>query len=323
MKFLVTGCAGFIGSHLTALLLRKADTYVDGIDCFTPYYSPHLKEQNLRYIAADAPAFSLRRKSVDQVTAAELEGIDTIFHLSAQPGVRSSWDRFDEYLEHNLSATENLARAAVSAGVKRIVFASSSSVYGDQTLYPTSEDSSLQPVSPYGVTKAAGEQLLCAYTLAHNIEVVALRFFTVYGPGQRPDMAINRIISAGLAGDEFRLFGDGQQRRDFTFVGDVVEAIVAASTADIGAEFLPINIGGSGDISMNDLIVTVEETIGTKIRVVRQASQVGDVVRTGADITRATKVLGWAPQVQIRAGVASQVAFQRSRSALTWETGRA
>lgn len=316
MRLMVTGCAGFIGSHLVDCLISDGHEVL-GIDSFTPYYDRVLKDRNIRW-NNDAQAFSFIEKDVADIKPDDLQGIDAIVHLAAQPGVRASWSHFDDYVNENLLATHRLASSAGEAGVKRFVFASSSSVYGDAHTYPTTETTSTTPRSPYGVTKLAGESLLEAHVENFGLEVFALRFFTVYGPGQRPDMAIQRLIRSAIDGQEFKLFGDGHQRRDFTYVRDITDACVRATTVEASSGMTRLNIGGSGDISMNDLIQLVEDTVGQPVSLSRHAAQLGDVLRTGADGALSRATLGWETSVKIKDGVRSQVLFELKPSLESW-----
>ena len=248
MRALVTGAAGFVGSHLVDALVAQGDTVV-GVDCFTPYYDIAQKQANAAAIAG--PAFEL----VDaDLRVADLEplldGIDVVFHQAAQPGVRLSWSSgFREYVEHNVIVTQRLLDALPAAGSRRFVFASSSSVYGEQRRYPTNEDDVPAPFSPYGVTKLAAEQLCSVYAANFGIHTVALRYFTVFGPRQRPDMSIHRLCEAALTGGVFPRYGDGSQIREFTFVSDIVAGNLAAATADIAPGAI-VNLAGGGEITV-------------------------------------------------------------------------
>lgn len=308
MRLMVTGCAGFIGSHLVDRMLEDGHEVV-GVDSFTGYYDRALKERNNDWNMG-RDSFKFVEADVARLTSADLTGFDAIVHLAAQPGVRASWGQFDDYINENLLATHNLATAASAAGVRRFVFASSSSVYGDAQTYPTLECTPTRPRSPYGVTKLAGESLLDAHVLNFGLEVFALRFFTVYGPGQRPDMAIQRLIRSAIDGQEFRLFGDGLQRRDFTFVTDIVDACVRAAMVDCPTGMVRLNVGGSGDISMNDLVSLVESSVGRPVNLTRHSAQIGDVLRTGADGAMTKRVLGWTTAVRIDEGIKNQVRFE-------------
>jgi nucleoside-diphosphate-sugar epimerase len=316
MRYLVTGCAGFIGSHLVHRLIRDGHDVL-GIDSYTSYYDRSIKERNNSWNLG-ASAFVFREMDVADIGPHDISGIDAVIHLAAQPGVRASWSSFDDYVKENLLATHNLASAAGQAGVTRFVFASSSSVYGDASTYPTTETTLTKPRSPYGVTKLAGESLLEAHVAGFGLEVFALRFFTVYGPGQRPDMAIQRLIRSAVNGDEFRLFGDGQQRRDFTYVTDIVDACVRAASLPTTDGMTRLNVGGSGDISMNELVTLVETTVGKPVNLSHHPAQLGDVRRTGADGARSREVLGWKTTVSVEEGVRSQVLFELEPTLDRW-----
>jgi nucleoside-diphosphate-sugar epimerase len=300
---LVTGAAGFIGSHLAEALCADGHEVI-GIDSLNPYYDIDLKRGNLR--AIEHGRFeSLEADLMDVDLAPLLDGVSRVFHLAGQPGVRGSWrDGFDEYVRNNIAATRRLLDACVQAGVKRYVFASSSSVYGDAPSFPTSETCLPSPVSPYGVTKLAGEHLGNVYASGYGLSVGSVRFFTVYGPRQRPDMAIHRMISAARSGSEFHLFGDGSVRRDFTFVSDAVSALRTVGEVSDGGVY---NVGGGSECAMLDLIELIADACGTAVSVVHDAPQSGDAARTMADTTR-LRGLGWRPQIGLADGLAAQVA---------------
>jgi nucleoside-diphosphate-sugar epimerase len=312
VRAVVTGCAGFIGSTLVDALLA-AEHSVVGVDNFSPYYDRASKRQNLssalanerfRFIEAD-----LRTAALGPI----IDGCDVLFHQAGQPGVRLSWsDGFSEYESANVLATQRLLEAAVHAGRPRVVYASSSSVYGRAPSYPTTELDLPAPHSPYGVTKLAGEHLCNLYGANWLLPTVSLRYFTVYGPRQRPDMAIHRIVDAGLDGTPFQLYGDGSAVRDFTYVGDVVAANLAAATADV-APGTVINVAGGGDISMTGLLQLTGDVLGRPIAVDRQPAQPGDVSRTGGSIERAARLLRWSPAVSLADGVRIQATWQRER----------
>jgi UDP-glucuronate 4-epimerase len=312
MHVVVTGVAGFIGSHTAEALVMGGDT-VTGLDCFVASYPSAVKERNLRGLQSER--FSL---SCTDLRTADLrpllDSADAVIHLAAQPGVRESWGAsFDDYVSHNILATQRLLEASRSTGIRRFVYASSSSVYGNADSYPSRTDDVPRPFSPYGVTKLAGEHLCVAYGQNFGLPVVALRYFTVYGPRQRPDMAINRLVKAGLEGQTFQLYGDGEQVREFTFVGDVVRANVAALTAATDPGCL-VNISSGESSSMNEVISEVERALETKVNVVRTPAVSGDVARTGGDISTAKDVLDWSPSTRLRAGIREQVAWQRELS---------
>jgi len=307
-KALVTGVAGFIGSHLAERLL--ADGWqVTGVDCFTDYYPRPFKERNLAAVLG-RPGFEFVEADLAVADSAPLvAGSEVVFHLAGQAGVRSSWGTsFEAYTHNNINATQRLLEAAKNARPRRFVYASSGSIYGDVQVMPIREDTAPQPVSPYGVTKLAGEHLCHLYGCNWGVPFVALRYFTVYGPRQRPDMAFHRFIRAMLCDQPISLFGGGEQTRDFTFVADVVEATARAADAAPG---LVLNVSGGSRVSVNQVIATLEELIGHPARVDRQAWQAGDQQHTWADSTAARQALGYAPRVSVRDGLAAEVEWLR------------
>jgi UDP-glucuronate 4-epimerase len=310
-RYVVTGCAGFIGSHLTDALLRLGHEVI-GVDAFTDYYSRPQKESNLEE-ARRAAALSLVEVDLSEGALEPLlENVDGIFHLAAQPGVRGSWGAtFAHYVRDNILATQRLFEAAAPRGV-RIVMSSTSSVYGNAETYPTREDEVPRPVSPYGVTKLACEFLARTYTECFGLEVVLLRYFTVYGPRQRPDMAFARIISALLNGHRFSVYGTGEQSRDFTFVDDAVEATIAAMEA--GQSAIVYNVGGGSETTLNGAIALCETLAGARLDVVNEPVARGDVRRTGADTTLIRSQLGWRPRTSLAEGLAAQLAASRAAS---------
>jgi UDP-glucose 4-epimerase len=304
VRALVTGAAGFIGSHLTGALLDRGATVV-GVDCFTDYYPRAIKEHNLgenrgrdgfRFVEAALQTADL---------PALLDGVTHVFHLAAQAGVRKSWGRdFTTYTVNNVDATQRLLEACVNRPIARFVHASSSSVYGDRAPIPMREDALPQPVSPYGVTKMAAEQLGYLYHVNHQVPVVAMRYFTVYGPRQRPDMAFHRFIRAALRDQPLSLFGDGEQTRDFTFVSDAVDATIAA--AERGGAGRSYNIGGGSRVSMNDVIGIIERIAGRPLTVSREGAQKGDMRDTYADTTLARQDLAFQPKVSLEEGILAE-----------------
>jgi UDP-glucuronate 4-epimerase len=313
----VTGTAGFIGSHLAEALVDRGHEVV-GIDAFTDHYTPAEKWANLAGLL-ERPGFHLLEGDLarDDVEA-RLRGAAVVFHQAAQPGVRTSWGReFGSYVHHNVLATQRLLEACVRAGVPRLALASSSSVYGDAPTYPTTEESTTRPVSPYGVTKLAGEHLCLAYAQpgVSSMSVAILRYFTVYGPRQRPDMGFRRFLEAAWAGRPVVVYGDGEQTRDFTFVDDVVRANLLAMEAPIHAE--AVNIGGGRRVTLNEVLDLIGETTGRRLRIQRRPALPGDVRHTGADGTRAEALLGYRPQTDLAGGLAAQAAWvgRRHRSA--------
>ena len=302
--FIVTGCAGFIGSHLTESLLLRGDSVV-GVDAFTDYYARELKEANLDAVR-DHERFRLVEAdlSTEQLTPL-LDGIDGVFHLAAQPGVRGSWgETFPVYSRDNILATQRLFEAASVEGT-RVTWASSSSVYGNAEDLPTSEDARPQPISPYGVTKLSCESLAGAYASSFGLDHVAVRYFTVFGPRQRPDMAFTRIMQALASGDAFHVFGTGEQSRDVTYVGDAVSATVAAmDNAPSGRLY---NVGGGSETSLNEVIATCERLSGRRLKRVERDVAVGDVKRTSADTSRIRAELSWAPETRLEDGLRAQL----------------
>ena len=304
MRVVVTGVAGFIGSHLSERLLAAGHEVV-GIDCFTDYYERSRKEQNLetsrssdrfRFEAADL---------VDADLAPLLDGADAIYHLAGQPGVRPSWgNQFDRYVRDNVIATQRLLEALKEAPIKRFVFAGSSSVYGDAERFPTKETALPRPVSPYGVTKLAAEHLTHLYTRNFGIPAVSVRYFTVYGPRQRPDMAFSRFMQAMTAGEDIEVFGDGEQTREFTYVSDAVDGTIKASTADVIGQIF--NLGGGSRVTVNKVLATLEEISGLSVRRQNLPAAPGDPRHTGASINLARERLGWEPRVSLREGLTKQ-----------------
>lgn len=304
MKAVVTGAAGFVGSHLVESLLADGHDVV-GVDAFVDYYPRPVKERNLD-VARDSRRFRLVEGAVQEIDLAPvLEGAAQVFHLAAQAGVRASWGRdFAAYTEHNVLGTQRLLEAAVAAHVPRLVYASSSSVYGDAPGLPLREDGVCRPVSPYGVTKLAGEHLAVLYERNHGLPTVSLRFFTVYGPRQRPDMAFHRFLRAARDGTPVPLFGDGRQTRDFTFVSDIVAAIRRA--ADSGRPGGVYNVGGGERIALAEVLRLVEKTTGRPLSLERQPAQKGDMRDTFADTTAAQRDLGFRSTVGLAEGLARE-----------------
>ena len=297
MKYLVTGCAGFIGSHLVDKLLEEGYEVI-GIDCFTDYYSRKIKEANISN-ALNHKNFEFIEEDILEMNV--FHEVDYVFHEAAQAGVRASWGKnFEIYTRNNIEATQKLLEFYKDLSIKKFVYASSSSVYGDAEL-PMRENSLLKPVSPYGVTKLAGENLCYLYWKNYSVPTISLRYFTVYGPRQRPDMAIHKFVKAILNDDNILIFGDGEQTRDFTYVDDAVEAnILAAESDSVGSVF---NIGGGSRISVNELIKIMENIIGTKVKIKTIEKQKGDVRNTWADVNKAKADLGWTSKVEIEEGL--------------------
>jgi UDP-glucose 4-epimerase len=314
MKALVTGAAGFIGSHLTAALLDKGASVV-GVDCFTDYYPRALKERNLEENKL-RQGFRFAETTIQSADLpALLDGVTHVFHLAAQAGVRKSWGKdFKIYTTNNVEASQVLLEACVGRPLTRFVYASSSSVYGDRAAIPMREDALPQPVSPYGVTKLAAEQLCYLYHVNHGVPTAALRYFTVYGPRQRPDMAFNRFLRAALKDEPITLYGDGGQTRDFTFVADAVAATIAAG--ECGVPGTAYNIGGGSRVSMNDVVAIIERMAGHPLTVTREDAQKGDMRDTYADTSLARKDLGFVPKVSLEEGIQAEYRWLASSPAL-------
>jgi nucleoside-diphosphate-sugar epimerase len=300
----VTGAAGFIGSHLTERLLAAGHEVV-GIDCFSDYYERTRKEQNLE-AARDHANFHFEEVDlVDADLPPLLDGAAVVYHLAGQPGVRPSWgSQFDGYVRDNIIATQRLLEGLKGTQIKRLVFAGSSSVYGDAEMFPTKESALPRPVSPYGVTKLAAEHLTHLYTRNFGVPVVSVRYFTVYGPRQRPDMAFSRFMQALSAGQDIEVFGDGEQTREFTYVSDAVEGTIKASTADVLGQVF--NLGGGSRVTVNHVLATLEEISGIKVRRQNLPAAPGDPRHTGASINLARERLGWEPRVSLREGLDKQ-----------------
>lgn len=305
-RILVTGAAGFIGSHLCEALLARGHE-VRGLDAFTEFYDPRRKCANLRCASAH-PRFELVSSDLSQASlAAALDGVDRVAHLAGEPGVTSSWgSSFDRYLQRNVLATQRLLEAVTAHGVRRLVYASSSSVYGPGPDGPASRRA-LRPASPYGVTKLAAETLVGAYAQTRGLSTVSLRYFSVYGPRQRPDMAAHRFIEALLEGRPLLLCGDGQQARDFTYVEDVVDATVRALFADL-ADDTVLDIASGRPVTVASLIQHLRELVGSSSAPVRRVEErPGDVPRTEGQIEATCQLLDWRPATDLRSGLAQQL----------------
>ena len=311
MRALVTGAAGFIGSHLVEALASQG-WEVTGLDNFSPYYDVDQKRQNWLSLAASTDAHLLEADLVEVDVDALLEGVDVVFHQAGQPGVRASWDEFGSYVTTNIDVTQRLLEAARHHELTRFVLASSSSVYGDADQYPTQESVLPRPMSPYGVTKLAAEHLCGVYARNWKVPTVSLRYFTVYGPRQRPDMALHRLVEAARSGTTFSLYGTGEQIRDFTYVADIVQANLAVTSSLIepGSVF---NVAGGGAHSMNAVIDLVERLSGRALRVDRMEAQAGDVKRTGGSVESLRGLTGWNPRTDLESGLAAQVEWHLSR----------
>lgn len=317
-RYLVTGAAGFIGSHLVERLLTNGHDVI-GIDNFDPFYDRAIKEQNLA-AARGSSRFTFVELDLSLPGAVDhlLDRDTIVIHLAAKAGVRPSLEDPAGYLRANLVALQNLVDAAARAGAHRFVFGSSSSVYGDDTVAPFAEDAPAgQPISPYAATKRAGELLLIAEAGHLGLRVAALRFFTVYGPRQRPDLAIRRFTRQMLAGETIRMFGDGSEARDYTYIDDIIAGIVAAAdwtaSAPVGVELF--NLGGNETVSLQRMIDTIAQVLRVTPRIERAGRQPGDVRLTSADLTRSHRVLGYQPVTAFPEGVRRFVEWYRETHA--------
>lgn len=304
MRALVTGAAGFIGSHVSAALLDSGAS-VTGIDCFTDYYSRAVKETNLGAVKGRT-GFSFVEAALQDVDLTTLlTGVTHVFHLAGQAGVRKSWGAdFDVYIRDNIQATQRLLEALARMPIQKYVYSSSSSVYGNHVPLPMREDTYLQPLSPYGVTKLAGEHLGNLYCANHGVPAVSLRYFTVYGPRQRPDMAFQRFLTAARDGTPITMYGDGEQTRDFTFVADIVAANIAAAAQ--GRPGNVYNIGGGARVTLNHVLDLIRGVTGKTIEVRREPEQKGDMRHTYADTSAARRDLDFSPRVTLENGLDQQ-----------------
>lgn len=301
MRTLITGVAGFIGSHLAERLLSQGHQVV-GIDCFTDYYPRPIKQANLEVAKAHNSFTFIEGDIVDLELEPIVRNVDWVFHQAAQAGVRASWGRtFEVYSKDNILATQRVLEAAKTAGLQKFVYASSSSIYGEAESYPTPETVTPRPISPYGITKLAAEQLCYLYWCSFGVPTVSLRYFSVYGPRQRPDMAFNKFIKAILLDQQIEVYGDGEQTRDFTYVADAVTANIIAAEHGPGGSIM--NIGGGSRTSVNENIGTLEDILGKKANVAYLEAQPGDARHTAADTSLAQKLIGYQPIVRLREGL--------------------
>lgn len=309
MRCLVSGVAGFIGSHLAERLVRDGQEVI-GIDCFLDYYPREVKEENLAGLKK-SPNFHFQEANLLELDLPALvQKTDFIFHLAAQAGVRASWgESFSIYTENNIRATQRLLESCKGQKVSKFILASSSSVYGDAEEMPTSENSAPKPVSPYGLSKLACEHLCYLYWKNHKIPYLALRYFTVYGPRQRPDMAFHKFLRSALHGKEIEIYGDGNQTRDFTYISDIINATVKSISTDAVAE--SVNLGGGSPATIWQVLNIIEDITGKRVRLRHIEEQKGDVRHTCADITKAQRILGYAPQVRLGEGLRKQFLWQK------------
>ena len=303
---IVTGAAGFIGSNLVDALLQRGDRVI-GVDQFNDYYDPAQKRRNIAHLAANEN-FELIEDTIQNMDwVSLLKDVDLVFHQAAQAGVRASWGQgFSDYTARNITATQLILEAAkVTPTLKRLVYASTSSVYGDAETLPTSEKLCPKPVSPYGITKLAAEQMCWLYQRNFEVPVTALRYFTVYGPRQRPDMAFHKFFKAALEDGTIPIYGDGLQTRDFTFISDAVAANLAAAekSGAIGEMF---NIGGGSRVVLNEVLDTIDAIVGKPIKRDYQGRAMGDARHTAADVSKAKEILGYQPKVSLKEGLAKE-----------------
>ncbi len=312
MRCIVTGVAGFVGSHLAERLLADGHE-VCGIDAFIDYYDRSIKEQNLEGPRSWRSFTFIEGDLVDLPLSPLLTGVDWIFHQAAQAGVRASWGQeFTRYTACNVLATQRLLETALRVGgIKRVVYASSSSVYGNTSVLPIQEDAALHPFSPYGVTKLAAEHLCSLYHHNFGLPTVSLRYFTVYGPRQRPDMAFHRFCKAALRHEPLNIYDDGYQTRDFTYISDVVEANIRAALSEDASGHV-MNIAGGSRVTLQSVLQLLRDISSSPLKVAFQAKQHGDVRDTFADTTRAQRLLHYRPHVSLREGLANEFEFARS-----------
>ena len=302
-KSIVTGAAGFIGSNLVNALLERGEIVI-GVDHFNDYYDPHLKQKNISKFI-DHPNFTLIAENIINIAWSEvLTDVDVIYHQAAQAGVRASWGKsFSFYTERNITATQVLLEAAKNqTNLQRFVYASSSSIYGNAETFPTPENICPQPVSPYGITKLVGEQLCNLYHQNFAVPTTCLRYFTVYGPHQRPDMAFHKFFQLILNRQPIPIYGDGQQTRDFTFISDAIAANLLAGSvpAAVGEIF---NIGGGSRVVLTEIIDTIENIVGQPVKRDYLEKAMGDARHTSADVTKAKTILGYQPLVALAEGL--------------------
>ena len=309
MRCLVSGAAGFIGSHLAERLVRDGHEVIS-IDCFLDYYPREVKEENLAGLKKSPNFHFLEANLLELDLPALVQKTDFIFHLAAQAGVRASWgESFSIYTENNIRATQRLLESCKGQKISKFILASSSSVYGDAEEMPTSENSAPKPVSPYGLSKLACEHLCYLYWKNYKIPYLALRYFTVYGPRQRPDMAFHKFLRSALHGKEIEIYGDGNQTRDFTYISDIINATVKSISTDAVAE--SVNLGGGSPATIWQVLNIIEEITGKRVRLRHIEEQKGDVRHTCADITKAQRILGYAPQVRLGDGLRKQFLWQK------------
>ncbi|MFH1239279.1 MAG: NAD-dependent epimerase/dehydratase family protein [bacterium] len=304
MRCVVTGCAGFIGSHLAEKLLEAGHSVI-GIDSFSDYYDKQIKKHNIKKAAASANFMLIEGDILNLDLDSAMYDVELIFHQAAQPGVRQSWGtNFGVYVHDNIMATQKILEFVKEKKIKKLIYASSSSVYGD-TILPMKEDNVLKPVSPYGVTKLAAENLCYLYWKNYGVPVVSLRYFTVYGPRQRPDMAFHKFVKSILKNEEIIIYGNGEQSRDFTYIADIIDANMKAVEIEVAGEVF--NLGGGAQVSVNEILKMLAEITGKTPQVKYIEEQKGDVKNTRADISKANKILGYEPKMKLAQGLQEEV----------------
>lgn len=304
MKCLITGVAGFIGSALAEKLLNQGNQ-VFGIDCLTDYYPPQLKRENLKPLLKKDGFIFEEKNLLSMDLSQSLKDIEVVYHLASQPGVRGSWGKkFSIYVENNILATQVLLEACRELPIKKFIYASSSSVYGEAPILPVKEDIALKPISPYGVTKLAGENLIFLYYKAWGISVISLRYFTVFGPKQRPDMAFSRFLNAALKDETIQVYGSGNQTRDFTYIEDAVEGTILATEGGRPGQIY--NIGGGNQISIKGVLNIIEKVVGRRLKIEVTEPQKGDVLHTFADTSKARRDFNYRPRFRLLQGIEAQ-----------------
>jgi len=314
MKCLITGVAGFIGSTLAENLLNQGNQVI-GIDCLTDYYPPELKRENLKPSLKKEKFIFEEKNLLSMDFSQSLKDVEVVYHLASQPGVRGSWGKnFRVYVENNILATQALLEACKDLPIKKFVYASSSSVYGEAPILPVKEDIPLKPLSPYGVTKLAGENLAFLYYKAWGIPIIALRYFTVFGPKQRPDMAFSRFLNAAFKDEAIQIYGSGSQTRDFTYIEDTVEGTILA--ADGGRPGQIYNIGGGNRISIKSVLNIIEKVVGRRLKIEMTEPQKGDVLHTFADTSKARRDFNYKPHFPLLQGIEKQFEWIKKISKL-------
>jgi len=301
MRVLVTGVAGFIGSSVSEKLLDQG-IQVIGVDSFFDYYPRKIKEKNLEFLLSQSDFEFVEADILEIDWDKIISGVKGVFHQAAIAGVRASWgQKFDQYVQNNILGTQRLLEACKDKSIEKFIYASSSSIYGDTKELPIRESSPTNPISPYGVSKLAAEHLSSLYFKGYGVPTVSLRYFTVYGPRQRPDMAFHKFITAVMNGDQIEVYGTGEQTRDFTFIDDAVQANIQAFKSARAGEVY--NIGGGSRIKLIDAIRIIEEIVGTEANLVYTEPQRGDARHTFSDVTKAKKDFDYAPQVDVKSGL--------------------